>query len=152
MLQLDMRKNTLKDFTKKISKQGNGCWHFTGHQHPDGYGTFTIDGKRYQAHRFSYEHFKGPIVKNLYVCHTCDNRICVNPAHLWLGTHDENQKDKALKGRSVRGEKQVNHKLTEEQVLKIRKDPRPRKKIAEDYKISYWYVSDIKSKKNWKHI
>lgn len=78
----------------------SGCWIYTGFLDPEGYGKFMEAGKQLRAHRYSYTLHKGNIPEGLFVCHTCDVPCCVNPDHLWLGTHDDNMKDKVKKGRS----------------------------------------------------
>lgn len=82
--------------------------------------------------------------------HHCDNPICVNPRHLWVGTRQQNSTDMVLKGRSRTGTKHWNVKLTENQVAAIRADPRTQKLIAADYGISQPLVSVIKTGQRWR--
>jgi len=98
-----------------------GCWEFTGGRTGSGYGAIYVgNGKCRSAHVVSYEITKGNIPKGMIVCHTCDNKICCNPDHLFLGTHQDNKDDEIAKGRHIRGERQGNHKLTESNVHVVR--------------------------------
>ncbi|MDO7847580.1 HNH endonuclease [Hymenobacter sp. M29] len=82
-------------------RKKEGCWEWTGYKNPKGYGYLMVKaGKPTGAHRFSYELHKGPIPKGLFVCHTCDNPVCSNPDHLFLGTVKDNTQDMVKKGRS----------------------------------------------------
>jgi hypothetical protein len=90
-------------FDRRVKKGGpNDCWFWSGRPTNAGYGIFQIGGKGSRvvsAHRFSYELHKEPIPKGLHIMHSCDNRLCVNPAHLSVGTAKENALDCIAKGR-----------------------------------------------------
>lgn len=137
----------------------NTCWVWTGNTR-DGYGRFSIYNigkkrKHKQAHRFSWELHNGPIPEKLEILHKCDNRPCVNPTHLFLGTILDNMKDRNRKERQARGEKIGKSKLKEEQVREIRKRAlagEVARIVGADYGISNSTVSAIKLGQSWKHV
>lgn len=106
----NFHKGAIQDrFLEKVDKRGTAeCWEWTGATLRSGYGQFTVASRTTMlAHRFSYELHCGPIPEGLFVCHHCDNRKCVNPEHLWLGTNQDNMNDMVAKGRSTRNKKSI---------------------------------------------
>lgn len=132
----------------------SGCWLWDGRLTDRGYGA---SGRRGKAHRRAWEIFRGPIPSGQCVCHACDVRPCVNPAHLFLGTHADNNRDAARKGRTVnpRGELHGRSKLTAEQVAAIRSEYRPGvrglgfKALGGRYGVSHTTVERIVAGRLW---
>ncbi len=144
------------------------CWNWTGKIINSGYGSLVqgVNGKKkyLSAHRESYKVFKGKIPLNMNVCHTCDNKKCINPEHLWIGTQKDNIRDCSKKGRkntklgpriSIQGEKHHRAKLTEKDVLKIRESlslGSSQDDLAQNFGVSKKTIQAIYYKTNWKYL
>lgn len=145
---------------KCIPEPNSGCWLWLGgilkdRDGKDSYGVIGI-GHQYEgttlAHRASWICHNGPIPDGLVVRHKCDNKLCVNPEHLQLGTYADNNADMKIRGRASRGQKHYGAKLTPEAVISIRADRRTHREISEQYKISGSVVSEIKAGKAWTSV
>lgn len=121
-----------------------------------GYGRAKYAGKVISAHRLAWQLFRGTIPNGLCVLHSCDNRPCVKPAHLFLGTFLDNAKDRDKKGRTAKGEKVGLAKLTENKVIEIRRVYSEgivsQQYLAEKVGVHPSIVSDIIRRKTWKHL
>lgn len=139
-----------------IPEPNSGCWLWLGTMFNTGYGSVSINRKNKLAHRVSYQIANGPIHDGAYICHRCDNPACVNPDHLFAGSHADNMRDCANKGRNVtpaaQGESHNQSKLTEADVLAIRASAGRTKDIAAAYNISRVNVWLIKTRRAWGHL
>ena len=141
---------------KNIEVDENGCWNWKKSKSKSGYACITWKGQKKRGNRISYQTFKGMIPEGLLVCHQCDNRLCLNPEHLFLGNQKENMRDAQKKNRSIKGEKVSISKLKEKEVLQIREMAKMREKshekIGEMFGVSQSTVSLIAKRLIWKHI
>ncbi len=124
-----------------------GCWLWDGYLNKHGYGHFRSFNKKILAHRASYQVYYGEIPEGLLVCHKCDTPACVNPDHLFLGTHKDNSLDALRKDRIARGAYNGKTKLTEEAVIDIRTSSLSRKELAEKYGTTVGYVKNLRARK-----
>lgn len=129
------------------------CLEWQGYVQNAGYGVIerSIDGEKVKvlAHRFAARHVAGLDIDGVDACHHCDNRICVEPSHLFSGTRKENMEDAVSKGRQAKGARLPQTKLTEEQVHLIREDRRDYDTIANEFSTGVATVSNIKNGFEW---
>jgi hypothetical protein len=148
----------LERFGAKYEPEPNsGCWIWTARIQPNGYGQATLPGGHGSstgAHRVSWLLHRGLIPVGLCVLHRCDNKPCVNPAHLYIGTLKQNSNDRDERGRAntCRGERHGQSKLTSEDVVAIRRRHAAgefQRVIADDYGICQSEVSSVVCGRLW---
>lgn len=131
------------------------CWDYLGGKDDRKYGLFQFEGNTVRAHRVSYSIFNGPIPEGLVVRHLCHNTSCCNPSHLAVGTHQDNADDMTAAGRQVRGVRNNTAKLTETQVLEIRKFKGHKMSgeiLGRLYGITRQHANLLRRGKFWPHI
>ena len=163
-----MKKTVSARFWEKVSNHENGCWEWTSGLSKWGYGEFTLNGKTWKAHRVSWLLTHG-VEPALFVLHKCDNRKCVNPEHLFLGTCADNLRDMSIKGRGATGDRNVARrpgmrqgdrngraKLSSEQVLEIRAlhstGKHTQKALASMFGVSKSTISYVVNLQHWGHV
>lgn len=155
-------------FWKRVNMDGDGCWEWTGGRMATGYGSCSYNGRAETTHRISWELTYGGIPEGLHVLHRCDNRVCVRPDHLFLGTHQDNMRDMVAKGRNHhpycspdnpshnRGSGHGLSKLTESDVQEIRRLYETGKwlqrELAEMFGVQRGTISGIVRRRGWKHV
>lgn len=136
------------------------CWLWVGRAKKGKYGQFYFRGKNLLAHRYSYELFVGPIKPGYCVLHRreCGDPACVNPNHLYMGTHIDNMRDRAMWGETPGhpGESNYNAKVIKKEVLAIREVRRnfgyKYKEIAAMFGLTETHVGHIIRGESWKHL
>lgn len=150
-------------FWPKVDKNGpGGCWIWKGAMKRGGYGLFAVKDRKKKliaAHRFSYELVHGRFPEDINprdhsVCHRCDNPPCVNPAHLFVGTYQDNTNDRVAKKRHHYGERNFHAKLTEVQVLEIRalRGKVTQRELAARYGVKQSTIGHLQAGRSWKHL
>lgn len=148
-----MRRDLGERFWEKVDKSGD-CWIWTASVLKTGYGCIRIDKRTIRAHRIAYELANGPVPDGLLLRHTCDNRRCVNPAHLVPGTHKENAQDALDRGRHLVGEDDPKAKLSNRDVAAIRTalaSGITGRSLARRYAVDESMISQIKNRKARRH-
>lgn len=152
-----MRKMTsaIERLARKTRKTSS-CWEWIGSLTGSGYGQIQRDGGRAggiaMAHRLAYELYVGPIPEGMSVCHHCDNKICVNPTHLFLGSPADNSRDAAEKGRIERGESRHNAIFTVadiREIRRLRQQGQSGVKLAKQFGVSNSHIYSILSGQVW---
>lgn len=150
-----MRMLTSEEFSRFSQRHtavlDDSCWNWTSTMNSEGYGMLSMNGKLIRAHRISFRMFRGELLHGMEVCHRCDNRLCVRPSHLFLGTHKDNMQDmfKKNRRRTVRGEASGRAKLTEEQVKQIRESSDSHAVLARKFGVYKATVTAIKTRRSW---
>lgn len=146
------RINEYTAFLQKVDTKGfdpKQCWPWLGATKGNGYGNVTVENENMSAHRRAHELFIGPIPDGMDACHTCDNRWCVNPDHIYAGTRQTNMDDMVHRGRGAGGNRKH---LREHQVQEIRArlnagmSPRT---ISQQMNINYGTITAIKEGRSY---
>ncbi len=141
---------TLDQFTNCYTPEPfSGCWLWIKGQR-SGYGQAYKANHTIYAHRLSWEIFRGEIPNKAHVLHRCDTPLCVNPDHLFLGTHADNMRDRDAKGKQPAGERNGRARLNSGQISEIRSSNQSCRKLAVIYAVSPSHIASIKSRKRWK--
>lgn len=148
-----------------IPEPNSGCWLWLAGGQKIGYGSITVNGRAERANRLSWLLHRGPIPEGLWVLHKCDNPFCVNPGHLFLGTHLDNMADMVRKGRhatkhgrgmtpefAVRGQDHGNAKLTTAAAQEIINSKISASVLAQKFGVKERIIYAIRSGKRWAHL
>lgn len=143
-----------------VTQNPGECWEWAGSVNKKtGYGQISESGdkrKMLLVHRVAYILTYGEIPNGLFVLHSCDNKKCCNPKHLFLGTQQDNMTDKVSKGRQVKGEQRSGHKLTEDLVRYIRRKYAAggisQQELAKELNVTKTAIRGVVRRKTWKHI
>lgn len=148
---------TIEFFQERSIADERGCWVWQLALGPGGYGTIRYQGGNIAAHRLAYMVATGTPrpPRHIDICHRCDVRPCVNPAHLFAGTRKENMADCIRKGRFspvpvLSGDASPNSKLTSAQVALIRSDGRPGRALARAYGVDKGTIASIRKGLTWR--
>lgn len=140
-------------FWDKVAILGiDECWPWQGTFFASGYGRFFIDGRSVRAHRMARELFLGPLSKGILACHSCDNKACCNPYHIFEGTHADNHRDRNLKERQAKGSRNGRAVLTEKTALAARErllHGEDKRAVAEAFGVSRSTIGKLWRGERW---
>lgn len=142
----------MRERVKKIAK--SGCWEWQSTRNIQGYGILHIWNRRYgSTHRINWILHRGKIPRGLLVLHRCDNPICCNPDHLFLGTNKDNTHDMMRKGRMPRGADAPRAVLNEAAVQEIRQSPSGMAvPLAAKFGVTVWTIFDVRKRRSWAYV
>lgn len=142
-------------FWSKVEKS-DGCWLWTGYVRTDGYGEFSLSERRgRRAHRAAWELVYGSLTPDQFICHRCDNRRCVRPDHLFLGTPADNSADMVAKQRQAVGDRNGSARLAPEDVVAIRvraAGGESQRALARAFGVAQALVGQIVRREVWRHV
>lgn len=155
---------SIESIKSRCAVTASGCWEWQGCKQGNGYGRIRILGRTEYIHLAAFLLENGYLPASLDVCHSCDNRICCNPSHLFEGTRKQNMEDAVSKGRQAKGkilsdgrqgEKSYLGKLTDAEVLEIRAlraSGMANNQICKFFNCTKENISKIVTRKSWRHI
>lgn len=152
-----MRKTLAERWGERIQVTPEGCWGWLGAK-SRGYGVLSVGSncrgtkRAVYAHRFSWEKRFGPIPLGAFVLHKCDNPACCRPEHLFLGSHEDNMRDRSEKNRVPRGEHHHGARLTEKIVKEIRSAAETHAALATQYGVTETAIEKIINRRTWRHV
>jgi hypothetical protein len=140
-----------QDWREFVTEQPNGCLYWNGKPNNYGYGQVRWNKRHGLAHRIVFWLVNGEIPEGAMVLHRCDNRMCVNPEHLYLGDNAQNVADMMERGRSCKGRERP-RRLSPDDVRSIRQSPKPGVELAREYGVSEQHISMIKVGRRWGNL
>ncbi len=156
-------------WARSVVEPTTGCWLWSGYRDWFGHGSLSAGGRRRGAHRVAFELASGPIPEGLFVCHHCDVPACINPEHLYAGTHRDNMRDRNVRGRAASGDRNASRlypgirrgsrnggsRLTESVVATIKQRlcaGETLRALAAEYDVAVSTIGMISNGTNWAHV
>jgi hypothetical protein len=153
----------LSRFWSRVNKRGKQtplgrCWEWVASIGTHGYGQLSVNGKPVTTHTFSWKIHNGEIEGSKFVLHRCNNKSCVNPRHLYLGTHGDNVRDRTADGGDPQGERNGMSRLTKTQILEAKRKYIPYHRtrgiraLARELGVNHSYLGEVIRGRRWKHL